>query len=95
MTDKGDRPRILITVENLSLARDLCRLGKQVDALVAAGFGVSVICRSDPDNGKFEGVRVYEYRAPVDAQTKLGFIREYLYSWTMAGLLTIKAFLAE
>lgn len=95
MTDKGDRPRILITVENLSLARDLCRLGKQVDALVAAGFGVSVICRSDPDNGKFEGVRVYEYRAPVDAQTKLGFIREYLYSWTMAGLLVIKAFLAE
>ena len=33
-------------------------------------------------------MRVLDYPAPADGTTKLGFVREYLYSVLMAGLLT-------
>jgi glycosyltransferase involved in cell wall biosynthesis len=85
---------VLLVVENVALARDH-RLRKQTAALVSAGYQVSVICRSDPDNRAFKGIRLYEYRAPADAESKLGFIREYGYSWTMAAWLTVRAFLTD
>jgi glycosyltransferase involved in cell wall biosynthesis len=87
------RPRVLFLVENVPLARDH-RLRKQAEALVANGFDVSVICRADPDNRQLPGVRVYEYPAPADATSKLGFVREYGYSWLMAVALTVRALLA-
>jgi glycosyltransferase involved in cell wall biosynthesis len=83
--------RILLVVENVALARDH-RLRKQATTLAAQGYEVSVICRADPANHGLDGVRVYEYRAPADGRTKLGFVREYGYSWTMAAWLTLKAF---
>src|SRR6266542_2480559 len=87
-------PRVLLVVENVALARDH-RLRKQAMSLLAAGYDVSVICRSDPRNRAFDGIRLYEYRAPADAETKLGFIREYGYSWTMAAWLTVRAFMTR
>jgi glycosyltransferase involved in cell wall biosynthesis len=86
--------RILFLVENVALARDH-RLRKQAEALVAEGFAVSVICRRDPGNHGMAGVRLYEYAAPADAASKLGFVREYGYSWLMAAGLTLRALLAE
>jgi glycosyltransferase involved in cell wall biosynthesis len=83
-------PRVLLVVENVSLARDH-RLRKQATALLSAGYAVSVICRSDPGNHEFRGIGLYEYRAPSDAASKVGFIREYGYSWAMAAWLTAKA----
>jgi glycosyltransferase involved in cell wall biosynthesis len=83
-------PRVLILVENLPLARDR-RLGKQVRSLVAAGYGVTVICRRAQGNRRFEGVDVLEYPAPTDATSKLGFVREYGYSWLMTVALTLRA----
>src|SRR5438128_4224621 len=98
MEAKMSRPsrplRILLIVENVALARDH-RLRKQAAALVSAGYRVSVICRSDPDNHWYQEVRMLDYRAPADADSKLGFIREYGYSWAMAAWLTAKAFLVE
>ncbi len=82
---RRDRRRVLVVVENLPLARDR-RLGKQTATLVAAGYDVTVVCRSDPGNRSLAGVDVVEYAAPRDAASKLGFVREYGYSWVRAAL---------
>jgi len=86
--------RILLIVENVSLARDH-RLQKQVTTLISNGYGVEVICRRDPGNHEWDGARVHEYRAPADAGSKLGFVREYGHSWVMAAWLTAKVFITE
>ena len=78
----------------MALARDH-RLRKQTASLVENGFDVSVICRSDPHNRDHPGVRVHEYRALPDARSRLGFVREYGYSWAMAAWLTLKLFVTE
>src|SRR6266571_5076460 len=88
------RLRILLIVENVSLARDH-RLQKQVATLVSAGYHVGVICRRDPGNHTYGGVRVHDYRAPADAESKFGFVREYGLSFIMAAWLTAKVFLTE
>jgi glycosyltransferase involved in cell wall biosynthesis len=82
--------RVLLMVENVSLARDH-RLRKHAAALAEAGMRVTVICRRDAANRVVPGVRVFDYPAPPDGTTKLGFVREYLYSVVMAGLLTVRA----
>jgi len=84
--------RVLLMVENVSLARDH-RLRKHATALVEAGVDVTVICQRDPGNYDLPGVRVFDYPAPAEGTTKLGFIREYLYSLTMAASLTMRAML--
>lgn len=88
------RAHLLLIVENVALARDH-RLQKQVGALAATGYRVTVICRADPGNDAWPGARVLAYRAPADATSKLGFLREYGYSWVMAAWLTVKVFLTE
>jgi glycosyltransferase involved in cell wall biosynthesis len=83
--------RVLLMIENVALARDH-RLRKHAAALVDAGFTVTVICPRDPGNRSVPGVRVLDYRPPADGGSKLGFVREYLYSTLMAGLLLVRAF---
>ncbi len=85
---------VLLIVENVALARDH-RLQKQASTLLAQGYQVTVICRSDPGNQRHEGVRVLSYRAPADADSKFGFIREYGYSFVMAAWLTARVFLTS
>lgn len=88
------RQRALLVVENVSLARDH-RLRKQAQSLVAAGYGVSVVCRSDPANPRLDGVTLHQYPAPPDAESKLGFLREYGFSWVMAAFLVVKSFMRD
>jgi glycosyltransferase involved in cell wall biosynthesis len=90
----ADGPHILLVVENVALARDH-RLQKQVASLAANGCRVSVVCRADPANRRFLPSRLFEYRAPADATSKLGFVGEYLYSVLMAALLSFRVFLRE
>jgi glycosyltransferase involved in cell wall biosynthesis len=92
--DGARRPHILLIVENVPLARDH-RLQKQVATLAAGGYRVSVICRADPANSRFAAARLHEYRAPADATSKLGFIREYGYSWLRAAFLSARVFVNE
>jgi glycosyltransferase involved in cell wall biosynthesis len=87
-------PHVLLVVENVALARDH-RLQKQVSTLHAHGYRVTVICRSDRDNGRFAGARLRTYRAPADAESKLGFLWEYGYSFAMASWQAVRVFLAE
>jgi glycosyltransferase involved in cell wall biosynthesis len=85
---------VLLVVENVALARDH-RLQKQASSLRAHGHRVTVICRGDPGNHRFPGIGLHAYRAPADGVSKLGFVREYGYSFAMAALLTAKVFLTD
>jgi len=85
---------LLLVVENVALARDH-RLQKQVTSLLAHGYRVTVICRSDPGNERCGGARLRTYRAPADGQGKLGFIREYGCSFVLAGWLAIGVFVTD
>ena len=86
--------RVLLMVENVSLARDH-RLRKQAEALAEEGYRVSVICRRDAANRGYAYARLHDYPAPPDARSKFGFIREYGWSWAAAAWLTTKVFLTE
>jgi glycosyltransferase involved in cell wall biosynthesis len=90
----SQRRRVLLLVENLPLARDH-RLRKQVAALVATGIEVTVICRRDPQNAMIPGIKLREYAAPTDAQSKLGYIREYGWSLFMAAWQILRSLFAE
>lgn len=83
------RPRVLVLVENVPLARDH-RLRKQASTLLASGFDVTVICRRDPRNKTcVPGVRVLQYPAPPEGTGLLAFAMEYGCSVAMAGALTL------
>jgi glycosyltransferase involved in cell wall biosynthesis len=87
----GKAARALLIVENVSLARDH-RLRKQAQALASAGISVTVICRADPANGDYaNGIRLLQYPAPPDAQSKAGFLLEYAASTAFATLYTCTA----
>jgi glycosyltransferase involved in cell wall biosynthesis len=90
-SDDGRARHVLLVVENVSLARDH-RLRKQVTSLLNVGYRVSVICRRDPANREFPGIRLYEYPAPADAVSKVGYLREYGYSLAMAGRQILRVF---
>ncbi|MDQ1636476.1 MAG: hypothetical protein QOJ32_3285, partial [Frankiaceae bacterium] len=83
------RPQVLLVVENVPLARDH-RLRKQVEALLSDGIDVSVLCPADPGNAR-TGVPLYEFPPPAPATSKLGFLREYGYSWVMTGIRLAQA----
>ena len=85
---------VALVVENLPLARDH-RLRKQAGALARAGYRVTVICRADPDNHTLPGIRVREYRPPVDGRSPLGYAREYGYSLAAAARLASSTFVTD
>jgi len=70
-------------------------LQKQAATLAANGYRVSVICRADPANRGYAAARVHEYSPPADATSKLGFIREYAYSWLVAAFLSVRVFVSD
>jgi glycosyltransferase involved in cell wall biosynthesis len=87
--------RILVVIENVPLARDH-RARKQVESLLGAGYGVSVITRRDERNGpgpRHDRLRLYEYPAPREFGGKLSFVYEYLYSLLAASTLALADFL--
>lgn len=87
--------RILVVIENVSLARDH-RARKQVSSLLHVGYEVSVISRADGDNRtclNHERLRLYEYPAPREFHGKLAFAYEYAYSLLAAFVLALGDFL--
>jgi glycosyltransferase involved in cell wall biosynthesis len=86
--------RVLMVTENIALGRDH-RAKKQVLALLAAGWKVSFVCRSDPENEPFrsmEGLHLYEYRPPAESPRRLSYVYEYAYSLLAAARLTAVAY---
>ena len=85
--------RVLIIVQNLPVPFDR-RVWLECQALVAAGFEVSVVCpkgKGDPPYQVIDGVRLYKYRPYAPGGTKIGFINEYVYSFLATAWLTLRA----
>ncbi len=91
MTDRGGAgaAHVLIVVQNLPVPLDR-RVWLECQALVAAGYRVSVICPKgpgDPGYAEIDGVRIWKYRpAPATAGT-LSYLYEFCYSWLRTALL--------
>ena len=92
--ESGTPRRVLVVIENIALGRDH-RARKQVDALVDAGYEVSVISPRHEDNAPYRGrpgVRLLEYRPPRERSGALGFLYEYGYSLLAASALALREF---
>jgi glycosyltransferase involved in cell wall biosynthesis len=90
-------PRVLVIVQNLPVPLDR-RVWMECQALVAAGYGVSVICprgeRSE-DRAKFEeldGVRIYRYRGAPQARGALAYFYEFAYCWLVTLALAVRVY---
>lgn len=85
--------RILIIVQNLPVPFDR-RVWLECQALMAAGYEVSVVCpkgKGDPSYEVIDGVRLYKYRPYAPGGSKLSFVTEYIYSFLATAWLTLKA----
>jgi glycosyltransferase involved in cell wall biosynthesis len=92
-----NKNRILMLLENRPYPQDV-RVRREANALVAAGYSVSVICPADPGQPLFEvvkRVRVYRYAAPRPAAGFLGYVWEYAYSTALSFVLSVIVFLRE
>jgi glycosyltransferase involved in cell wall biosynthesis len=90
-------PRVLVIVQNLPVPLDR-RVWMECQALVVAGYGVSVICprgeRSE-DRAKFEeldGVRIYRYRGAPQARGALAYFYEFAYCWLVTLALAVRVY---
>jgi glycosyltransferase involved in cell wall biosynthesis len=85
--------RILIIVQNLPVPFDR-RVWLECQALVSAGHQVAVVCpkgTGDPGYQVIDTVQLYKYRPYAPGGSKLGFVTEYLYSFTATAWLTARA----
>lgn len=82
MASAGKSRRVLIIVQNLPVPFDR-RVWLEATSLTKAGYEVSVICpQARGFNEPFEtleGVDIYRYALPVDAQGALGYIVEFAW----------------
>jgi glycosyltransferase involved in cell wall biosynthesis len=79
----GRPKRVLIIVQNLPVPFDR-RVWLECQALVAAGYDVSVVCpkgKGDPSFEVVSTVRLYKYKPYAPGGSKAGFIIEYAYSF--------------
>src|SRR5215211_1445331 len=77
------RPHVLIIVQNLPVPLDR-RVWLECQALVAAGYQVSVICPKGSGDPAFEEigrVRIYKYRPAPPASGLVGYLWEFCYCW--------------
>jgi glycosyltransferase involved in cell wall biosynthesis len=89
--------RILMLLENRPYPQDL-RVRREANALRAAGYRVTVICPADkgqPFRETVDGVSVYRYPAPPDANGLFAYVWEYGYSMFFSFLLSVRVFFAE
>ena len=85
--------RVLIIVQNLPVPFDR-RVWLECQALMAAGYQVSVVCpkgKGDPSYEVIDGVRLYKYRPYAPGGSRLSFVTEYAYSFLATAWLTLKA----
>ena len=85
--------RVLIIVQNLPVPFDR-RVWLECQALVSAGYDVSVVCpkgKGDPSHEVVNTVHLYKYRPYAPGGSKLSFITEYVYSFLATARLTMKA----
>lgn len=84
-------------LENQAYPQDV-RVRREANALTAAGYTVSVICRATPGQPSREviqGVRLYRYPEPSGANGFLGYLWEYAYSTGASFALSLIVFFRE
>ena len=89
----GSAERVLIIVQNLPVPFDR-RVWLECNALVAAGYEVSVVCpkgKNDPSYEVIDTVRLYKYRPYAPGGSKLSFVAEYAYSFLATAWKTLLA----
>jgi glycosyltransferase involved in cell wall biosynthesis len=89
----GRAKRVLIIVQNLPVPFDR-RVWLECNALVAAGYDVTVVCpkgKDDPAYEVIDTVRIYKYRPYAPGGSKASFIAEYVYSFLGTAWKTLLA----
>jgi glycosyltransferase involved in cell wall biosynthesis len=89
----GRRRHVHIIVQNLPVPFDR-RVWLECRSLVAAGYGVSVVCPrgpGDPAEQSIDGVTLYKYRPPRTGRSKFAFVSEYVHSFAATAWLTVRA----
>ena len=85
--------RVLIVVQNLPVPFDR-RVWLEATTLTKAGYDVSVICpKMKGLVAGFEttdGVDIYRYALPIDAQGTLGFVAEFCWCFVMVAWLSLR-----
>ena len=89
---------VLFISENESVPGDL-RVWSEARALRDRGYEVSVISPKGGDENKafelIEGIRVYRHPMPIEAESKVGFLVEYLNALIWEGIITIRIFFSK
>ncbi|HET6743801.1 MAG TPA: glycosyltransferase family 4 protein [Kribbella sp.] len=86
-------PRVLIIIQNLWVPFDR-RVWLECQALVAAGYDVTVVCPKGPGDPSYEvidGVTVHKYKAYAPGGSKVSFVWEYAYSFLLTLRLVFRA----
>ena len=90
--------RILIIVQNLPVPFDR-RVWLEAKTLTGNGYKVSVICPKSPEYSRshenLEGVAIYRYKMPVEAEGVLSYFFEFAYAWLAAAFLSLKVLWRE
>lgn len=84
-------PHVLIIVQNLPVPLDR-RVWLECQALVASGYDVSVICPKgpgDPTRQLIDGVHIYKYAPPPQADGLLSYAFEFIYCWLRTAMLSL------
>jgi glycosyltransferase involved in cell wall biosynthesis len=92
MGSSGTGRHVLIVVQNLPVPLDR-RVWLECQALVEAGYRVSVICPKgpgDPAYAELDGVRLYKYRPAPPTASLLSYLWEFGYSWVRTAWLARK-----
>lgn len=93
MASVGKSRRVLIIVQNLPVPFDR-RVWLEATSLTREGYAVSVICpKAKGYNGSFErleGVDIYRYALPIDAQGALGFVIEFAWCFLRSFMISIR-----
>jgi glycosyltransferase involved in cell wall biosynthesis len=94
MRGTGDRPHVLIIVQNLPVPLDR-RVWMECQALVAADYRVSVICPRGDEDGTYEeldGVRIHRYAPPRQGEGLAAYAWEFAYCWVRTAVLARRIF---
>jgi glycosyltransferase involved in cell wall biosynthesis len=90
-------PHVLIIVQNLPVPLDR-RVWMECQALITAGYRVSVICpRGEQDTSfeELEGVRIHRYATPPPASGLLTYSWEFAHCWARTAMLAWRIFLHD
>lgn len=90
---RGEQPHVAIIIENLPLRLDR-RVRHECQALIQAGYAVSVICPKEdpgePDAHDLDGVHVHSYPAFESTGTLLSYVWEFGTSFVQASRLSVR-----